>query len=153
MRFRHDAVEIVCHSFVIYRQILSSNRSCLLVLLKRNTFATGFLTAAALWLAWWMIVNLRFQGGHIEDSPSGKYSLMVFAPINETTAGTYTVTLTDKPTGSTLRSATVKLNSREKTQSLRGRLVSMNWDPTESFSDIIIDGDFLIRMSVPASGP
>ena len=100
-----------------------------------------------------MFVNFRFQGGHIEDSPSGKYSLMVFAPLDESVAGTYIVTLTGKATGNALRSATIKLNSKEKTKSLRGLPVSMNWDSLESYSDIIIDGEFLIRVSVPASGP
>ena len=123
-----------------------------MVALKRNSFATGFLTAVVLGLAWWLFVNLHAQGGHIEDSPSGKYSLMIFAPMNETVGGTYIVTLKDRSTGNTLRSATVKLNSNDETKSLRGVPVSMIWDPSESYSDIIIDGAFLIRVSVPLSG-
>lgn len=125
----------------------------ILVTSKRNTFVIGFLTAALLWLAWWMFVTFRFQGGHIEDSPSGKYSLMVFAPMKETVGGTYTVTLKDKATGNTLRTATVKLNANEKTRSLRGLPVSMSWDVAESYSDITIDGVFLIRLSVPLLTP
>ncbi len=77
---------------------------------------------------------------------------MIFAPMDDTVAGTYVVTLTEKATGNTLRSATVKLNSREKTRSLRGLPVLMNWDPSESYTDIIIDGDFLIRVTVPPAG-
>ncbi len=125
----------------------------LLVVLKRNSFATGFLTAVVLGLAWWLFVNLYAQGGHIEDSPSGKYCLMIFAPMDDTVGGTYTVTLTDRLTGNTLRTATVKLNSNEETKSLRGLPVSMIWDPSESYADIIVDGAFLIRISVPLSGP
>jgi hypothetical protein len=124
-----------------------------LAILKRNTFVTGFLTAALLWLAWWMFVSFRFQGGHIEDSPSAKYSLMASAPMSETVGGTYTVTLKDKTTGKTLRSATVKLNANEKTRSLRGLPISMSWDAQESYSDITIDGVFLIRLSVPSPTP
>ncbi|MDZ4851659.1 MAG: hypothetical protein SGI77_20420 [Pirellulaceae bacterium] len=78
---------------------------------------------------------------------------MIFAPIDETFGGTYVVTLKDKSTGSTLRYAAVKLNSKEKTRSLRGLPVSMIWDASESYSDIIIDGEFLIRMSVPTIAP
>jgi hypothetical protein len=125
----------------------------LLATSKLNTFVTGFLSAALLWLVWWMCVNFRFQGGHIEDSPSAKYSLMVFAPMDETVGGTYTVTLKDKTTGSTLRTATVKLNANEKTRSLRGLPISMSWDAAESYSDITIDGVFLIRLSVPSPTP
>lgn len=36
-----------------------------LVSVKRNTFAVGFLTAAAIWLAWFAIDNFRFQGGYV----------------------------------------------------------------------------------------
>jgi hypothetical protein len=118
-----------------------------------NNFVTGLLTALLLWSALWLYANGRFQGGHVEDSPSGKYSLMIFAPIDETVGGTYRVTLKDKATGGTLRSATVKLNSNEKTRSLRGLPVSMSWDAPESYSDITIDGVFLIRLSVPSSTP
>ena len=100
-----------------------------------------------------MFANFRFQGGHIEDSPSGKYSLMIFAPMRETVAGAYVVTLVDKSTSSTLRSATIKLNSKEKTRSLRGLPISMNWDAAESYSDIVIDGELLIRTSVPTNAP
>ena len=78
---------------------------------------------------------------------------MIFAPMRETVAGAYVVTLVDKSTGSTLRSATIKLNSKEKTRTLRGLPVSMTWDASESYSDIIIDGVFLIRMSVPTNTP
>lgn len=100
-----------------------------------------------------MFVTFRFQGGHIEDSPSAKYTLMVFAPMDETVGGTYIVTLKDKTTGNTLRSATVKLNSDEKTRSLHGLPISMSWDASESYADVTIDGDFLIRLSVPSSTP
>jgi hypothetical protein len=96
-----------------------------------------------------MLANFNFQGGHIEDSPSGRYCLMIFAPMDETAGGTYDVTLKDKSTGHTLRSATITLGSNEKTRSLRGFPVSMKWDASESYSDIVIDGEVLIRISVP----
>ena len=118
--------------------------------LKRNSFAAGFLAAALLWLSLWMFANLHFRGGHVEDSPSGRYRLMIFAPMKETFRGTYAVTLKEKPTGKPVRSATVKLNSKEKTRSLRRLPVSMIWDASESYCDIIIDGSFLIRISVAA---
>jgi len=78
---------------------------------------------------------------------------MVFAPMDETVGGTYVVKLVDKSTGSTLRSATIKLNSKEKTRSLRGLPVSMNWDTFESYSDIVIDGELLMRMYMPSNAP
>ena len=99
-----------------------------------------------------MIVNLRFHGGHIEDSPSGKYSLSIWAPMDPAVAGTYSIMLRENKTGRTLRSATVKLNSKEKTKSLRGLPVSMTWDSLETYADIGVDGDFLMRISVPVTG-
>lgn len=93
------------------------------------------------------------MGGHVEDSPSGKYTLTIFAPTDETFAGTYVVTLIDKATGNTLRSTTVELNSKERTKSLRGCPISMIWDATESTADITIDGNFLVRISTPVVSP
>jgi hypothetical protein len=124
-----------------------------LIHFKRKTFATGFLTAAVLGLAWWLFASYHGVGGHIEDSPSGRYSLMIMAPMKPTLGGTYVITLRNKATGRTLRSATVKLSSEEETKALRGLPVSMNWDSSESYVDMDIAGDFLIRMSVPASEP
>ena len=72
--------------------------------------------------------------------------------MNETVAGAYVITLSDKITGRVLRTATVKLNSNEKTRPLRGIPITMIWDSSESYSDIMLDGDFLIRVSVPQSG-
>jgi hypothetical protein len=122
-----------------------------LIHFKRNTFATGFLTAAVLGLAWLLFASFQFDGGHIEDSPSGKYSLSIVAPMKPTLEGTYVITLRNKATGRAVRSATVKLNADERTKALRGVPVSMNWESSETYADINIDGDFLIRMSVPPS--
>ena len=113
----------------------------------------GFLTAAAIWLAWFAIDNFRFQGGHVEDSPSGNYTLWMMAPMEPTAAGTYDITLRDKRADTTLRHVTVKLNRKEKTKSLRGLPITMNWDGTESYVDISVDGAFLIRISVPPTVP
>lgn len=113
----------------------------------------GFLTAAAISLAWFAIGNFRFQGGHVEDSPSGNYTLLIMAPMEPTTAGAYDITLRDKRADTTLRQVTVKLNQKEKTKSLRGLPVTMDWSGTESYVDISVDGAFLVRISVPPHGP
>lgn len=120
---------------------------------KRNTFAVGFLTAAAIWLVWFVVVNFRFQGVHVEDSPTGRYTLWMMSPMEPTVAGTYDITLRDRQAETTLRQVTVKLNRKEKTKSLRGLPVTMNWDGTESYVDISVDGTFLVRISVPPPVP
>lgn len=133
------------------RQPLNGGR--LLSLLKRNSFITGVLTAVAGWLAWWTITNFRIVVGHVEDSPSGKYALMIMAPMEQTFGGSYVVTLRDKVTSQVLRTVRVTLNSKELTKSLRGLPVSMIWDASESCADVSVDGDFLLRMSVPTLRP
>ena len=117
----------------------------------RNTFITGFLTAVVLWSAWWLYSNWRFQGGHFEDAPSGRYTLMVMAPMEPTSGGTYVVTLTEKATGRLLRRNTIRINSAEWTKTIRGQLVLMRWDATETTVDVTIDGELLIRIAVPAT--
>lgn len=77
----------------------------------------------------------------------------MMAPMEPTAAGTYDITLRDKPADKTLRRVTVKLNRKEKTKSLRGLPVTMNWDETESYVDISVDGGFLVRISVPPPVP
>lgn len=102
-----------------------------------------------LWVAYWLYTNARFQGTHVEDSPSGRYTLMVMAPMEPTTRGTCVVTLTEKATGQLLRTNTIRLDSGQRTRSIRGLPVSMNWDATESTADVTIGGEFLVRISVP----
>jgi hypothetical protein len=123
-----------------------------LSLRPRNTFVTGFLTALVLWVGWWLYTNAQIQGVHVEDSPSGRYTLMVMAPMNPTSRGTYVVTLTEKASGRILRTNSIRLDSGQKTKSIRGLPVSMDWNATESAADVTIDGEFLIRISVPTSG-
>ncbi|MEZ6078556.1 MAG: hypothetical protein R3C56_23655 [Pirellulaceae bacterium] len=45
----------------------------------------------------------------------------------------------------------IKLGSGEMTKSLRGLPVRMDWDASEKYSDIVVDGEFLVRVSVPQS--
>lgn len=99
-------------------------------------------------------MNSGLQAGHLEDSPSGRFTLMIEAPLVPTPGGAYVVTLTDKATGQLLRINSIQLDSEQKTKSIRGLPVSMVWDATESTADIIIDGEFLVRISTPVtSGP
>lgn len=73
--------------------------------------------------------------------------------MEPTTAGTYDITLRDRQADTTLRRVTVTLNRNEKTKSLRGLPVTMNWDGTESYVDISVDEAFLVRLSVPPPVP
>lgn len=123
-----------------------------MIKLKPNLFAAGIVSAAVMWLVFWVLSITHVHGGHIEDSPTGKYTLMILAPLKETVAGTYIVTLRSKATGNTLRSVTIKLNPNEKTRPVRGQAVSMKWDATEAYADIMVDGDFLTRISIPSNG-
>lgn len=41
----------------------------------------------------------------------------------------------------------------EKTRALGGLPVSITWNASESYSDIMIDGNFLTRLSIPSTGP
>lgn len=72
------------------------------------------------------------------------------APMKPTDRGAYVVTLTEKATGKLLRTITIRLDSGEKTKTIRGLPVSMKWDATESIVDVTIDGEFLTRIAVPA---
>jgi hypothetical protein len=74
---------------------------------------------------------------------------MVMAPMQPKSGGTYVVTLTEKNSGRLLRTNTIRLDSRQKTKSIRGLQVSMGWDATESTADVTIDGEFLVRVAVP----
>ncbi len=117
--------------------------------LKFKSFASGVLVTALVWIVYSLYWTQSFQGGNVQDSPSGKLTLTIFAPLQETVAGSYHLTLKDKATGQTLRSLTLKLGATEKTRSLRGGTVSVSWDAAESYSDVLIDGEFLLRLSLP----
>lgn len=116
---------------------------------KRNSFLTGFLVACLLWISGLIITDFHFLGGHTEDSPSGKYNLSISAPMEKTSGGTYEIELINKATGQTLRYLNIQLGSREKTKTLRGIPITMVWNKEETLVDIIIDGEFLARVSVP----
>ncbi len=116
---------------------------------NRKSFLAGVASAALVCCFWWLFTSSPFQGGHIEDSPSGKFSLAIFGPINERNAGTYRITIRDSATGVTLRTYFIKLGSGEMTKSLRGLPVRMDWDAAEKYADIVVEGEFLIRVSVP----
>lgn len=131
----------------------STSKRLLPSILKRYSFVTGFLTAVVLGLAWSGVANFALMGGHTQDSPSGKYSLSIMAPMTPTVGGTYSMTLINNTTGKVIRTAKVTLNSAEKTQPLRDRSVLMNWDATETRVDIVIDGESLTQIVVPASQP
>jgi hypothetical protein len=64
--------------------------------------------------------------------------------------GAYVVTLSEKATRRLLRTNTIRLDSGEKTKSIRGLPVVINWDATETSVDVTLDGEFLIRVAVPA---
>ncbi|MBD3676223.1 MAG: hypothetical protein HUJ26_22155 [Planctomycetaceae bacterium] len=117
---------------------------------KRNSFLTGFLVACLLWISGLIITDFHFLGGRVGDSPSGKYHLSITAPLEETTGGTYEIELINNATGQTLRSMSIQLSTEEKTISLRGQPVSFEWDEEETSVGIILDGEFLTRLSVPA---
>lgn len=119
--------------------------------IKKNSFITGFLAAVFLYGAFYAINNLGLRGGHVEDSPSGKYTLRIFAPMSETRAGSYDITLIDRMSGQTVRNVRCKLSSNEYTVPLRGGDVAMLWDSTESYAEILIDGDFVVRISTTLS--
>ncbi len=110
-----------------------------MTLRPRNTFLTGFLTAVVICLAWWLFSNWRFQGGHVEDSPSGRYTLWVMGPMEPEAGGTYVLTLSEKTTGKLLRTNAVRFNSGEMTKSIRGLPVLIQWDATETTVDVTID--------------
>lgn len=124
-----------------------------MVSLKRNSFAAGFLTAAVSVIACVALNNIQFQGGHVEDSPTGKYALTIMAPVSPTIAGTYKILLIENATGNTIRAVEIQLNSKERTKPLRGLPVTTVWDAAESSVDIMVDGTFLVGISMPPDFP
>jgi hypothetical protein len=122
-----------------------------LATLNRKSFVAGIASTAFVCCLWWLFTSAPFQGGHIEDSPSGEYTLAIWGPMNERNAGTYRITIMVRATGETLRTYFIKLGSGEMTKSLRGLPVRMDWDASEKYSDIVVDGEFLVRVSVPQS--
>ncbi|MEO8269304.1 MAG: hypothetical protein ABI557_06260 [Aureliella sp.] len=116
---------------------------------NRRSFVAGVASAVPVCCLGWLYFNASFQGGHIEDSPSGKYTLAIFGPMNERNGGTYRIIIRDTTTGVTLRTYSITLSFEEMTKSLRGAPVRMDWDMSEEYADIVIDGEFLIRVSVP----
>jgi len=120
-------------------------------IVKRNSMIAGFVAACLLWLIWSIATEAHFQGGRTENSPSGIYNVSIMAPMEETPGGTYEIDLTNKATGQTVRSVSIELASHEKTMSLRGGPIAFEWNEEKSFVDIILDGELLTRIAIPAT--
>lgn len=121
--------------------------------IKRDSFAAGFASAVVLGAAVWAYFNWSLQGGHIDDSPSGRYTVNILSPMEPAAGGTYVVWLRDKTSSEILRTTSVKLNASESTLPLRGEQVSIQWNAAETFADISIREKFLVRISAPSLAP
>ncbi len=116
---------------------------------NRRSFTAGFICALVLTFAIWAYFNLSPHGGHVEDSPSGKYTISITSPMEPVAGGTYTVHLLEKPENKVLRKFTLQLNSTDSTLPLRGEQVSIQWNAEETFADISVRDEFLLRVSLP----
>lgn len=115
----------------------------------KNNFITGFLSALLLGLVWIWYSFAYFRGGHIENSPSGRYSLSIDGPLNSSSfGGTYEIELRDTRTERVLRTYTIQLDPNERLMPLRATNVTIQWDAAETTADITVDGEFLIRVAV-----
>ena len=115
---------------------------------KLNSFIVGFLSPIILVAIYWA-ANLEFVGGHNDVSPSGRYHLHIIAPESPRRGGAYSLELTRKVDDAPLRKIKVALPGAESTIRLRAGHAAFEWDVAETYADVSVDGNRLIRIYVP----
>jgi hypothetical protein len=97
-----------------------------------------------------MIYSIEFDGGQSVDSPSGRYSLSILAPLSPRHGGTYRLRLTSNPDVVEIRKIAMTLPITELNVALREEKASVAWNDAETFVDFLVEGKPLIRIWIPS---
>ena len=117
----------------------------------RASFALGFVAASALAACFWVVQNAGFKGGHVSTSPSGRYTLRLFAPLSPKYGGSYEIDLLEQPDDQLLQKVVITMPRSKKTVAVRDGGATVTWGVAETYADIFVDNCFLIRVPLPDS--
>lgn len=117
----------------------------------RASLALGFLAASALAVCFWVVQNAGFKGGHVSTSPTGRYTLRLFAPLSPKYGGSYEIDLLEQPDDQFLQKVVITMPRSKETAAVRDGGATVTWDVAETYADIFVDSRLLIRVPLPDS--
>ena len=89
-------------------------------------------------------------GGHVVDSPDGKFSVGVQRHSSSWRTIPYTVTLVDLGSGELLRRVSIHPVQGKPNQDLPNSSNTIAWDEQNRFADIVLEGEYVCRIYVPS---
>ena len=117
----------------------------------RNLIKIGvvvFLFCFTLIVAFW--VDESGGGGHVVDSPDGKFSVGVQRHSSSLRTIPYTITLVDLGSGQLLRRLSLHPVQGKPSQELPNSSNTIAWDEQSRFADIVLEGAYFCRLYVPS---